>query len=68
MKRGYLFEKFFDYSFNPDKVIARSTLGRSNSTISPLSITITLSESIIVFNLWAIVNIVHSLNSVLMVF
>ncbi|KAL5281113.1 PIH1D1 family protein [Megaselia abdita] len=23
MKRGYLFEKFFDYSFNPDKVIAR---------------------------------------------
>lgn len=23
MKRGYLFEKFFDYSFNPEKVIAR---------------------------------------------
>jgi len=37
------------------------------TTMLPASMTSTLSESMIVFNLWAIVNTVHCLNFVLMV-
>lgn len=39
--------------------------GVSNSTTFPLSITMTLSKSIMVSNLWAILNTVTSLNAVL---